>query len=230
MHKIQGHIYDGYRSSDPYFAQLRPASLALDVRLDAGAVLAYLVTLLLVWVVPSMFFGGTPALELELFVMFGLPLLFLAMAFMPTEQDTVETPQIVDFFYATLLFLLFVVLVLGTFAFMRVGNLPYATSLTYSILISAGVLLLLSLAWNPRAGFAGLSMYFSRYLLSIGLPFERWLYFLAEQSQMESRPDRFLKESGGGAASSGATSIACVISGSSSRVMIDSRGSRLNVG
>lgn len=157
-------------------------------------VLAYLVTLLLVWVVPSMFFGVAPAPEIELFVMFGLPLLFVAMAFMPTEQDTVETPQIVDFFYATLLFLLFVVLVLGTLAFMRVGSLPYTTSLTYSILIIAGVLLLLSLAWNPRAGFAGLSMYFSRYLLSIGLPFERWLYFLAELSQMESRPDRFLKE------------------------------------
>lgn len=156
--------------------------------------LSYLVALLLVWVVPNTFFGTGLTIELELFVMFGLPLLFVAMAFMPTEQDTAETPQIVDFFYATLLFLLFVVLVLGTLAFMRVGNLAYATSLTYSMLIIAGVLLLLSLAWNPRAGFAGLSMYFSRYLLSIGLPFERWLYFLAELSQMESRPDRFLKE------------------------------------
>jgi len=163
-------------------------------------VLAYLVTLLLVWVVPSMFFGGAFAIELELFVTFGLPLLFVAMAFIPTEQDTAETPQIVDFFYATLLFLLFVVLVLGTLAFMRVGSLSYATSLTYSMLIIAAVLLLLSLAWNPRAGFAGLSMYFSRYLLSIGLPFERWLYFLAELSQMESRPDRFLKEACAGLA------------------------------
>ena len=163
-------------------------------------VLAYLVTLLLVWVVPSMFFGSALSPDLERVVMFGLPLLFLAMAFMPTEQDTVETPQIVDFFYATLLFLVFVVLVLGTLAFMRVGNLPYALSLTYSMLIIAGVLLLLSLAWNPRAGFAGLSMYFSRYLLSIGLPFERWLYFLAELSQMESRPDRFLKEACAGLA------------------------------
>jgi signal transduction histidine kinase len=56
------------------------------------------------------------------------------------------------------------------------------------------VLLLLSLAWNPRAGFGGLAMYFSRYLLSIGLPFEQWLYFLAELSQLETKPERFLKE------------------------------------
>lgn len=163
-------------------------------------VLSYLVTLLLVWVVPSMFFGAALGIELELFVVVGLPVLFVVMAFIPTEQDTAETPQIVDFFYATLLFLLFVVLVLGTLAFMRVGHLSYALSLTYSMLIIAAVLLLLSLAWNPRAGFAGLSMYFSRYLLSIGLPFERWLYFLAELSQMESRPDRFLKEACAGLA------------------------------
>src|SRR6266700_2501708 len=62
------------------------------------------------------------------------------------------------------------------------------------LLMIAGVLLLLSFAWNPRAGFAGLSMYFSRYLLSVGLPFERWLHFLAELSQLETKPERFLKE------------------------------------
>jgi signal transduction histidine kinase len=37
-------------------------------------------------------------------------------------------------------------------------------------------------------------VYFSRYLLSIGLPFERWLYFLAELSQLETKPERFMKE------------------------------------
>ena len=44
------------------------------------------------------------------------------------------------------------------------------------------------------AGFAGLSMIFSRYLLSIGLPFEQWLHFLADLSRAESRPEQFLKE------------------------------------
>jgi signal transduction histidine kinase len=62
------------------------------------------------------------------------------------------------------------------------------------------VLLLLSLAWNPRAGFGGLAMYFSRYLLSIGLPFERWLYVLAELSQLETKPERFMKEACAGLA------------------------------
>src|SRR6266545_3724952 len=67
---------------------------------------------------------------------------------------------------------LLVALVLGSFAFMTVRGLQYVMALSYSMLMIAGVLLLLSFAWNPRAGFAGLSMYFSRYLLSVGLPFE----------------------------------------------------------
>lgn len=163
-------------------------------------VLGYLVALLLVWIIPNAFLDVSLPPELQLFAQFGLPVLFFAMALLPVEADTFETPQIVDFFYATLIFLLLVVLVLGSFAFMKLGNLAYGTALTYSLLIIASVLLVLSLAWNPRGGFTGLSMYFSRYLLTIGLPFEQWLYFLAELSQLETRPERFLNEACGGLA------------------------------
>jgi hypothetical protein len=86
------------------------------------------------------------------------------------------------------------VIVLGSFAFMTLGQKSYLESLTYTVLwVGAGVLLF-GLAWNPPAGFAGLSVFFSRYLLSIGLPLERWLYFLAGLSQAQPRPDRFLAE------------------------------------
>jgi signal transduction histidine kinase len=175
-------------------------------------VLAYLVVLLLVWIVPNAFLGGSEPHELDLLTEYGLPLhlarpgdvaaalIFLAMLLIPAETDNAETPQIVDFFYATLLFLLLVVLVLGSFAFMRVGSLGYLESVTYSLMLIAGVLIALSMAWNPRAGFGGLSMYFSRYLLSIGLPFEQWLYFLAELSQVETRPERLMKEASAGLA------------------------------
>ena len=157
-------------------------------------VLFYLVALLLLWIVPNTFLERGLPPDIESLAQYGLPLLFLLMAVIPAEPDSAETPQIVDFLYSTLIFLLLMVLVLGTFAFMRVGNVVYVKALTNSLLAIAVVLLLLSLAWNPRAGFSGLSMYFSRYLLSIGLPFEQWLYFLAELSQTESRPERFLKE------------------------------------
>ncbi|MBI4291493.1 MAG: HAMP domain-containing histidine kinase [Betaproteobacteria bacterium] len=164
------------------------------------SVLLYILMLLLVWIVPNMLLGPILPPEQQILVEYGLPLLFVAMAFMPVEVDWAESPQIVDFFYATLIFLLLVVLVLGSLAFMKVGGLAYGQALVYSLLIIATVLLLLSLAWNPRAGFAGLSMYFSRYLLSIGLPFEQWLSFLAELSQLESSSDRFLRDACGGLA------------------------------
>ncbi|MFM9966973.1 MAG: sensor histidine kinase [Burkholderiales bacterium] len=161
-------------------------------------VLAYLVALLLVWIVPNTLLAARLPAELGTFAEFGLPLLFLAMLLIPAEADSAETLQVVDFFYATLLFLLLVVLVLGSFAFMSLGKFAYGEALSVSLLVIAAVLLSLSLAWNPRAGFGGLSMYFSRYLLSIGLPFEQWLFFLAELSRVETRPEQLMKEASSG--------------------------------
>ncbi len=160
-------------------------------------VFSYLVALLLLWIVPNGFPNAPLQREIALLAQYGLPGLFLVMALMPVEGDTAE-PQIVDFFYSSMIFLLLVALVLGSFTFMTIGGLSYALSLAYSLLVIGGVLVFLSLAWNPRAGFSGLQMVFSRYLLSIGLPFEQWMHFLAELSRSESRPDRFLREACGG--------------------------------
>ena len=156
-------------------------------------VFSYLVALLLLWIVPSGFPNTRPDEVMHLLVLYGLPILFLVMAALPVESDSAE-PQVVDFFYASMIFLLLVALVLGSFTFMTVGGRSYVLSLMLSLFVIAAVLLFLSLAWNPRAGFSGLQMVFSRYLLSIGLPFEQWLHFLAESSRSESRPDQFLKE------------------------------------
>jgi signal transduction histidine kinase len=163
-------------------------------------VLLYLVSLLLVWIVPNTFMRVPPPNEVALLAQYGLPLLFVVMVAIPAETDTAETPQVVDFFYAAMIVLLLIALALGSFAFMTVGRVDYITALSLSMLIIAGVLLILSFAWNPRSGFGGLSVYFSRYLLSIGLPFERWLYFLAELSQLETKPERFMKEACAGLA------------------------------
>ena len=162
-------------------------------------VFSYLVALLLAWIVPNGFPNTALEPEIRLVAQYGLPAVFLFMAAMPVESDTAE-PQVVDFFYASMIFLLLVALVLGSFAFMTVGKNNYVLSLTYSLFVIAGVLMFMSLAWNPRAGFSGLQMVFSRYLLSIGLPFEQWLHFLAELSRSESRPEQFIKEACAGLA------------------------------
>jgi hypothetical protein len=154
-------------------------------------VLAYLVTLLLVWIVPS-------GLEIRLepaivtLVQVGLPAIFLVLLVLPLEDDSAE-PQVVDLFYATFLTVVLAALVLGALAYMTIGHVGYVLALTYSLLTLAAVLIFLALAWNPRGGFSGLSMLFSRYLLSIGLPFEQWLHFLADLSRVESRPAEFLR-------------------------------------
>ena len=163
-------------------------------------VLLYLVSLLLVWIVPNTFIRSPLPNEVDLLARYGLPVLFVMMLAIPAETDTSETPQVVDFFYAAMIVLLLIALALGSFAFMTVGRIDYITALSLSMLIIAGVLLILSFAWNPRVGFGGLSVYFSRYLLSIGLPFERWLFFLAELSQLETKPERFMKEACAGLA------------------------------
>ena len=157
-------------------------------------VLLYLVALLLIWVFPQLLPGFSQTQELRQLTQYGLPLLFLVLLLLPAKADTGETPHVVDFFYSAFLFMIIALLVLGSFAFMTLGKVSYPFALTYSLLLIAGILLLLGLTWNPRAGFAGLGMLFSRYLLSVGLPFEQWLYFLAELSQSETQPEKFLQQ------------------------------------
>jgi signal transduction histidine kinase len=77
---------------------------------------------------------------------------------------------------------------------MTLGRIAYLEALTNTVFLIAGTIFVLGLAWNPRTGYAGLNVFFSRYLFSIGLPVEKWLYFLAELSQLEARPERFLAE------------------------------------
>jgi signal transduction histidine kinase len=157
-------------------------------------VLLYLVSLLLIWVFPQLLPGFSQTQELKQLTQYGLPLLFLVMLVLPAKADNGETPQVVDFFYSAFLFMIIALLVLGSFAFMTLGKVTYPFALSYSLLLIAGILLLLGLTWNPRGGFAGLGMLFSRYLLSVGLPFEQWLLFLAELSQSELHPEKFLRQ------------------------------------
>ena len=154
---------------------------------------AYLVSLLLIWVVPNGFDIPRQVPVLWDIAQYGLPVLFIVMLALPLESDHSE-PQIVDLFYAALIFLLLIAVSLGSFTFMATGQMIYPVALIYTLMTIAGLLIVLSLAWNPRTGVSGFSMLFSRYMLSIGLPFEQWLRFLAALSRSESRPHQFLNE------------------------------------
>jgi len=162
-------------------------------RITHLSVMAYLLAVLLLWVVPHLF-----AMEIdsgtEIIVMgVILPLLLGGMMFFPQPlEDEQAEAGTVDFFYSLLLFMMLTLLVLGALAFMTMGRAAYLEALLRSLFVIALVLFALAWVWNPRFGFSGLQPIFSRYLLNIGTPFESWLKQLAEASRQESAPEAFL--------------------------------------
>jgi signal transduction histidine kinase len=158
------------------------------------AVFVYLVALLAIVILPEVAPRREIAPEVRRYAEYALPLLFAPIAFFPAEQEAAESAQVIDFFYSIFLMLVLVVVILGSFTIMTLGHTGYIGALASTVTLVGGAVLLIALAWNPRSGFAGLNVFFSRYLFSIGLPMEKWLHFLAELSQLEARPERFLSE------------------------------------
>jgi signal transduction histidine kinase len=157
-------------------------------------VLVYLLALLAILILPEIAPRREVSGEIRMAAEYGLPVLLLAIGVFPTEPEAPEAPQVIDFFYSVFLMLVLGMVILGSFTFMTLSRVPYLESLTKTVFLIAGSIFLLGLAWSPRTGYAGLNVFFSRYLFSIGLPVEKWLFFLAALSQSEARPERFLAE------------------------------------
>ena len=162
------------------------------LRLFYQFALGYLLVLLLFWVVPVLVAEHAVPANLEQAVRFGLPLLLAIMFLLPLESSEVDPGRVIDFVYGLLFFLLVSVLVLATLAFTKqAGN--YYLALLFTILGVGIALLILGVLWNPSGGYSGLQTFFSRYLLSLGLPFETWLTQLAEGAEKHEYPEEFLR-------------------------------------
>ncbi len=70
----------------------------------------------------------------------------------------------------------------------------YAYALMLMLFALAAVLAVLSWLWNPHDGYAGFGQLLSRYLVSVGLPFERWIEHLAQLADRESDAHVFVEE------------------------------------
>ena len=154
----------------------------------------YLVCLIIFGVVPEI----SPTVVLDplprnTIALFMPALLSVLLAF-PARPQRRQAGDAFDLFYGMLVFLALAVFVLGALAFTLVGNISYVEALAKTSLSIATALLVLAWAWNPRAGFSGIGSAFSRYLLSVGLPLEQWLIHLAETSERETHPVRFLSK------------------------------------
>ncbi len=157
------------------------------------AAMLYLLALLLLWVTPHLFASGMITEMLRYLTQYGLLLVLIGMAVMPVENEPIVSSHAIDFFYSVLLFLLVVVLVLGSFTFMVLGKANYLEALSFTLLSLAMLLLTLGWLWNPRFGFAGLQHLFSRYLLNVGTPLDEWLSNLAKASELEPKAAGFLE-------------------------------------
>ncbi len=156
-------------------------------------VLGYLLALLAIAILPEIAPRREIDADIRSYAEYLLPLAFVLIALFPAEPEPADAPHIIDFFYSVFLMLMLVVVILGSFTFMTVAQTSYLEAITYTIFLTAGTVLLVALAWNPRSG-GGMGVFFSRYLFSIGLPVEKWLGLLAELLQVEARPERFLSE------------------------------------
>ena len=162
-------------------------------RLPYTFALTYLLGLLLAWVLPHSLVAAQLADEVTLAVRYGLAILPLAILAIPASRRRGDSSGL-DFIYGVMLSLLIIVVALGAFAVMAIAKNSYAWALVQTLLGMAVLLLALSWLWNPRAGFGGLGQVTSRYLLSVGLPFEGWARQLATQAERERDPESFVRD------------------------------------
>jgi len=155
--------------------------------------LAYLLALLLAWVMPHVFSTDQLHAAVAVVVRYGLIPLPLAIVLIRPGARQLQQISVVDFFYGLMLFLMVLVLVLGSFAVVAVTHTDYLMALAQTLFAMALLLVVLSWLWNPRAGFGGLGQLLSRYLLSVGLPFEQWIQHLARQAEYQGDPEAFIR-------------------------------------
>ena len=162
-------------------------------RVSAMIAALYLLSILLVWVVPHLFVDQQFDSAVIVMVRYGLPVLPLAIIVLPVPHaNRSSQPLAVDLFYSMLLFLLVAGLVLGSFVVKQVSHGDYPLALAQSLMVMGLVLVSLSWLWNPHTGFTGIGHLLSRYLMSLGLPFERWIKGLADLAEREREPSKFL--------------------------------------
>ncbi len=163
-------------------------------RIPGFIALLYLMGMLLGWVVPQLFVDYEAQSGIEVLMRFAWLALPLVLLFLPQEKADERATHVVDFIYSLMLFLMVMVLVLGGFSLKLMTKGHYWWAMAQTLLVLAATLLVLAWLWKPRAGFSGFGQLLSRYLLSVGLPFEQWLQALAQYAESEPEPEVFLQK------------------------------------
>ncbi|MDI1309169.1 MAG: ATP-binding protein [Methylotenera sp.] len=153
----------------------------------------YLLAILLLWVVPKLLKSNNDLAAAAFMLTYFLPLLPIAILFLSAKHKSKATSANIDFFYTLLIFLLSSIVILGSFAIGVIWKIHYIKLLIVVVMSLAATLVVLSWLWNPSSSFSGLELLMSRYLLSIGLPFEHWIRQIAKYAEYESTAEKFLQ-------------------------------------
>lgn len=172
------------------------SSRARNERWTYLVAVGYLLTMLLIWVEPHLLKLGDTLSGSDFMVRFALPWIPFGLLFVRGERHQGPAATL-DFFYGLMLFLLVTILVLASFVIQMATHEDYVLGLVRTLFGIAAVLMLLSWLWNPRAGFAGLGQVLSRYLLSVGMPFEQWLQRIAVLAETSASAAQFLNATAG---------------------------------
>lgn len=155
--------------------------------------LTYLIVMLLFQAIPHIIPESIEGRELmSSLAGYGAPVLLILMTLLPESREQDVQGEAIDLVYSLFVILMLSVLVLGSTSLMLLQRTGYIQALLTVLFAAAATLLVASWLWNPVAGFSRLGAIASRYMLSIGLPFEQWLRSLAELAEKEEDPDRFL--------------------------------------
>jgi len=158
---------------------------------------SYLLAILLLWIVPSLLNASNDLAAADFLLTYFLPILPLLILYLSinkvkeviTDNETAN----IDFFYTLLIFLTTLIVILGSYVIGIVWQTHYLELLIFVVMALALTMVALSWLWNPSATFSGLELLMSRYLLSLGLPFEQWIRKIAQYAQNEDSASLFLK-------------------------------------
>jgi len=153
--------------------------------------LAFLVSELLINVVPTLFVAGSSEPAVQYVFRYGLYAVPLVIAFIPVVRGARQTYPI-DFFRGIIVALLTALLALGSVLLTLRQALDYPTALFISLLAVAAFLVFISWLVTPSAG-TGLGALWEKSVLNIGTPFEAWMASLADLAAGSRAPDEFLR-------------------------------------
>lgn len=154
--------------------------------------LLFLISKLLIVVIPLLFPARALPVAITSFFRVGLSALPVFIALVPSSAGTTTSNYAVDLFRGMIAALMAALVALGSVVTMYRTNAGYVDALIYTCLLLGGLLFALSWLLRPGTASGGLGELWERSLLNIGTPFEDWLINIADIAEEQRTPEHFL--------------------------------------